>query len=102
MLPLQVPLLVLEDIARRKLRKAGVQLSRPVGIGLMTVVLWITAYLFWYPPVELHTDLAPRVVSSVNDSAAAAVLGLQALLQQLGWQQAGGAAFVSSVSQATL
>lgn len=96
----QMPLLVLEDIARRRMRKSGVRPARPLLIGWTTVVLMISAYFFWYPPVEQYTDVALRVVTSVNASAASAVHGVQMLLQSLGLQQAavGGAAFVGSVS----
>lgn len=101
---LQMPLLVLEDIARRRLRKSGVRLARPLLIGWTTVVLMFTAYYFWYPPVEHYTDVAVRVTDSVNASAATAVQSVHKLLQSLGLQQAavGGAAFVGSVSQAAL
>lgn len=101
---LQMPLLVLEDIARRRLRKAGVRLARPLLIGWTTVMLMSSAYFFWYPPVEQYTDIALRVVTSVNEGAATAVHSVQKLLQSLGLQQAavGGAAFVGSVSQAAL
>jgi hypothetical protein len=99
-----MPLLVLEDIARRRMRKAGVRPSRPLGIGWTTLILMISAYFFWYPPVEQYTDVALRVVASVNASAASAVQSVQALLQSLGLQQAAvsGAAFVGSVSGTAL
>jgi hypothetical protein len=99
-----MPLLMLEDIARRRLRKSGVRLARPLLIGWTTVVLMFTAYYFWYPPVERYTDLAVRVTDSVNASAATAVQSVHKLLQSLGLQQAavGGAAFVGSVSHAAL
>jgi hypothetical protein len=97
-----MPLLMLEDIARRRLRKSGVKLARPLLMGWTTVVLLFTAYFFWYPPVEQYTDVAMRVVEAVNAGAADAVRSVQGLLQQLGLQQAavGGAAFVGSVSHA--
>lgn len=97
-----MPLLMLEDIARRRLRKSGVKLARPLLMGWTTVILLFTAYFFWYPPVEQYTDVAMRVVEAVNAGAAGAVGSFQGLLQQLGLQQAavGGAAFVGSVSQA--
>lgn len=100
----QMPLLVLEDIARRRMRKSGVRPARPLLIGWTTVVLMISAYFFWYPPVEQYTDVALRVVTSVNASAASAVHGVQVLLQSLGLQQAAvsGAAFVGSVSGTAL
>lgn len=100
----QMPLLVLEDLVRRRMRKAGVRPSRPLGIGWTTLILMISAYFFWYPPVEQYTDVALRVVASVNASAASAVHSVQALLQSLGLQQAAvsGAAFVSSVSGTAL
>lgn len=101
--PLQVPLLVLEDVARRRLRKAGIRLARPVAMGWTTAILLFTAYFFWYPPVERYTDVALRVVTSVNEGAAAAVRAVQLLLQQLGLHQAAGsAALFGSVSQAAL
>jgi hypothetical protein len=99
-----MPLLMLEDVARRRLRKSGVRLARPLLVGWTTVVLMFTAYYFWYPPVEQYTDVALRVLESVNASAATAVQTAHKLLQSLGLQQAavGGAAFVGSVSQTAL
>lgn len=87
---------------RRKLRKAGRRLARPVTMGWTTAILMFTAYFFWYPPVEQYTDIALRVVTSVNAGAAAAVGGVQGLFQQLRPPVVGGAALVGSVSQAAL
>jgi len=102
---LQVPLLVLETVARRRLRKAGIQLARPVAIGGTTAVLLISAYFFFFPPVEEYTDIALRVVTSVNTSALGVARSVQGLLQQLGLHlepAVGGTAFVGSVTKAAL
>jgi hypothetical protein len=97
---LQVPLLISEDIVTRRLRKAGVHLARHLLIGWTQVTLSIVAYFFFFPPVENYTGVAQRVLTSVNQGAAAAFGGLQALLQQVGLHPAavGGGPFVGSVS----
>ena len=97
---LQTPLLVFEDIVTRRLRKGGVHLPRPLLIGWTNVILSIAGYFFFFPPVENHTGVAHRVLTSVNESAAAVFSGLQALLQQVGLHPAavGGGPFVGSVS----
>ena len=95
----QVPLLVLEDMARRRLRKSGTRLSRPIAMGWTTAILMFSAYFFWYPPIEQYTDVAMRVVESVNASAATVLHSVQMLLAQVGFHDAAsGAAFVSSMS----
>jgi hypothetical protein len=97
---LQTPLLISEDIVTRRLRKAGVHLPRALLIGCANVILSITAYFFFFPPVEDYTGVAQRVLTSVNQSAAAVFSGLQALLQQVGLHPTavGGGPFVGSVS----
>jgi hypothetical protein len=52
--------------------------------GYTTALLMTSAYLFWFPPVEQHTDVAARVLASVNGGAAVALARLQGLVQQLG------------------
>jgi hypothetical protein len=99
---LQIPLIILEDIVTRRLRKAGVHLPRPLLILWTNFIVNFTTYFFWFPPVENYTGIALRVLTSVNESAAAAFGGLQALLQQVGLHPTavGWGPFVGSMSTA--
>lgn len=61
----QAPLLIVEGLALQKLRKAGVQVPKALGIMYSTFFVLLTAYLFWYPPLENHSNIA-RVCCAVH------------------------------------
>ncbi|EFJ41473.1 hypothetical protein VOLCADRAFT_121638 [Volvox carteri f. nagariensis] len=63
---IQAPLLTLESLAGRAMRRAGLQLPRPVAIVLTLVVLELLAYDLFFGFVEKDTDLASRVVAAVS------------------------------------
>lgn len=80
---IQAPLMAAEAVVIRKARKAGARVPRAGAIGITTFVLMCVAYLFWYPPVEKHTNIAPVVVNNINVAAAEFVGLLQRIPQQL-------------------
>lgn len=80
---IQAPLIALEGVAIHKLRKAGVKVPRAGGIGITTITLLILAYLFFFPPVEQHSDIAHVIVSSVNKGSGHLLEELQQLPQRL-------------------
>jgi hypothetical protein len=99
---LQIPLIILEDMITRRLRKAGMHPPRLLLILWTNFIVNVTTNLFFWPPVDNYTSLVPRILASVNQSAAAAFGGLQVLLQHVGLSlpAVGADAFVGGVSTA--
>ena len=54
-----------EQLVIRRASSAGVSLPAPVSVVLTISVLLATAYWGFFPPVETHTDIAPRVAQAV-------------------------------------
>ena len=64
---LQTPLLVLEAVGKKVMKRHGVHLPRlPSILATMAALLWM-ADKFFFPPC-LDTDLAGRVVGAVNSN----------------------------------
>jgi hypothetical protein len=80
---IQVPLIIGEGILLKQLKTAGVMLPKYVRIAAWQGVLLVAAYMFWYPPVEVHSQMAPRAVAAVNRNVQGLLQGLQQLGQQL-------------------
>eukprot|EP00879_Flechtneria_rotunda_P011027 GHRR01011522.1.p1 GENE.GHRR01011522.1~~GHRR01011522.1.p1 ORF type:complete len:233 (+),score=93.74 GHRR01011522.1:682-1380(+) len=89
----QAPLLVVEGFVQKRLKKAGVKLSRAVGIGYTTCFMLLTSYAFWFPPIEDYTDIATHVATSVNNNVLGVLAGMQQLAEHWGVQQAVAATF---------
>uniref|UniRef100_A0A383VNU6 Wax synthase domain-containing protein n=1 Tax=Tetradesmus obliquus TaxID=3088 RepID=A0A383VNU6_TETOB len=79
----QVPLMIGEGLLLKQLKAAGIRLPKLVRIAAWQGVLLVCAYLFWYPPVQVHSQMAPRAVAAVNRNVQDLVQGLQQLGQQL-------------------
>lgn len=79
----QAPLLVVEGLALQRLRKAGLQVPKAVGITYNTFFVLLTAYLFWYPPLESHSNIAEYVVQCINGNVQGVTRAVQQLVQQL-------------------
>lgn len=79
----QVPLMIGEGLLLKQLKAAGIRLPKLVRIAAWQGVLLVCAYLFWYPPVQVHSQMAPRAVAAVNRNVQGLVQGLQQLGQQL-------------------
>lgn len=80
---IQAPLMAVEAVVIRKLRKAGVKVPRAGAIGVTTFVVMTLAYYFWFPPVEKYSDIATVVVASVNRGAAQLLEVFQQIPQRL-------------------
>jgi hypothetical protein len=97
----QVPLMIGEGLLLKQLKAAGIKLPNLLRIACWQGVLLVFAYIFWYPPVEVHSRMAPRAVAAVNRN----VQGLLQALQQLGQQlelgpllRLGGGASIAKLS----
>jgi hypothetical protein len=77
-------LVVAEDVVRKLLRARKQRIPRPLLIACTTLVLLGSAYLFWYPPIEHHTDVALRVMQAINGGSMSALAGLRELVARLG------------------
>ncbi|GLC34462.1 hypothetical protein PLESTM_000197700 [Pleodorina starrii] len=80
---MQAPLMSLEALGNRLLRRAGVQLPRPLTILLTLAALEVMAYDLFFGFVERDTDLAHRVVTAVTSSYAGLLAPLQPLVAGL-------------------
>jgi hypothetical protein len=78
----QVPLMIGEGLLLKQLNAAGIKLPNLLRIAAWQGVLLVVANLFWYPPVKVHSQMAPRAVAAVNRN----VQGLLQGVQQLGGQ----------------
>lgn len=64
---MQAPLLVLEAVGKKLMKRYGLRLPRlPSILATMAALLWM-ADRFFFPPC-LDTDLAGRVVDAVNNN----------------------------------
>lgn len=68
---IQAPVMILEGLVLKKLRSKGIVLPWVVAnVGCMSLIL-ATAYCFWYPPIEQHSEVAANAVASINASVKA-------------------------------
>lgn len=81
---IQAPLLLAESIVLRKLRKANVTIPTIMAVPATTAIIMLTAWFFWYPPIEQHSDLAVRIVDSINVNITALMAAGKGVMQQ--WQ----------------
>jgi hypothetical protein len=79
----QVPLMIGEGLLLKQLKAAGIKLPILLRIAAWQGVLLVFAYLFWYPPVKVHSQMAPRAVAAVNRNVQGVLQGVQQLGQQL-------------------
>eukprot|EP00882_Tetradesmus_deserticola_P022772 GHRQ01024724.1.p2 GENE.GHRQ01024724.1~~GHRQ01024724.1.p2 ORF type:complete len:191 (-),score=51.91 GHRQ01024724.1:95-667(-) len=75
----QVPLMLGEGLLLKQLKSAGIQLPKLLRIAAWQVVLTACAYTFWYPPVQVHSNMAPRAVAAVNRNVHWLLQGVQQL-----------------------
>lgn len=68
---IQAPLLMFEKVTKRRLQRKGVRIHRLVAILATTSTVMLTATMFWYPPVQKHSDVARNIVQSLNMNVAA-------------------------------
>jgi hypothetical protein len=66
----QAPVMVAEQLAIKGASRAGVRLPAPLSVALTISVLLATAYWGFFPPVETHTDIAPRIAQAVASNIA--------------------------------
>jgi hypothetical protein len=86
------PLVLIESLFFKRLAAAKIQVPKLLGIAYTTATVMTFATLFWYPPIDKYTDIAPAVVGAINANAAAAAgwlreqgssIGLDGLLVDL-------------------
>jgi hypothetical protein len=82
----QVPLMIGEGLLLKQLKAAGIKLPNLLRIAAWQGVLLVFAYLFWYPPVKVHSQMAPRAVAAVNRNVQGVLQGVLQGVQQLGQQ----------------
>eukprot|EP00877_Chromochloris_zofingiensis_P012585 jgi/Chrzof1/7580/Cz02g29020.t1 len=86
---IQGPLLAVEMRVHKHLRATHKQLPFTAAWTLTTACLLLTAYMFFFPPIEDWTDLAPRIAQAVTSNFQAVLGPLQGLGRQY-WAVAAG------------
>ncbi|GIL54911.1 hypothetical protein Vafri_10609 [Volvox africanus] len=80
----QAPLITLEAICSRQLRRLKVNIPRPLAILLTHLVLELTAYDLFFGFVDKDTGIAARTVAAVSASYHSLLAPLQPLIARLG------------------
>lgn len=68
---IQGPIMFAEGLVLRMLHNRKINIPRVLAIPLTTTTVLATAWYFWYPPLELHTNLANEAVVSINANVGA-------------------------------
>jgi hypothetical protein len=69
---IMAPLVLIEGLLLKQLAAAKIRVPKLLGIAYTTTVVMVLATLFWYPPIDKYSDIAPAVVAAINENAAAA------------------------------
>eukprot|EP00878_Enallax_costatus_P020618 GHUV01021803.1.p1 GENE.GHUV01021803.1~~GHUV01021803.1.p1 ORF type:complete len:275 (+),score=37.85 GHUV01021803.1:1031-1855(+) len=79
---IQAPIMFAEGLVLRALHNRKIYIPRTLAIPLTTATVLTTAWYFWYPPIENHTDIANEAVASINANVGALIAWGQGLCEQ--------------------